>query len=216
MATTRVLRGLVPVEVGVLIAAAVLASRLPIPVVIPLLAAASISLWLRGRSFSTVTKGPTWLGLIGAAAGALALVLALLVGTPIIETVLGEAVQWSMYPIVRGSPTAFVMLAILVVLSAVAAELVLRGWILERVLELGAHPALAVVVAALAEAAVVGNVGETVGTSASLPMRAGAAVFGLALGWMYVASGRSVVPAICARAAFVLGALVLEALRVVG
>jgi hypothetical protein len=41
-------------------------------------------------------------------------------------------------------------------------------------------------------------------------------VFSVGLGWMYVASGRSILAPLCARLVFSLGALVLEALRVVG
>ena len=42
---------------------------LPIPVVIPLLVAASLSLWLRGRSWLAVLRGPGLHAAIGAAAG---------------------------------------------------------------------------------------------------------------------------------------------------
>jgi hypothetical protein len=47
-------------------------------------------------------------------------------------------------------------------------------------------------------------------------MRLGAGVFGIGLGWMYLAGGRSVAAPICARLAFSLGAVALEALRLVG
>jgi hypothetical protein len=205
MTTTRELRGLVPFEVAiVLIAAAV---PLPIPVVIPLLAAASLSLWVRGRSFAQVTKGPPLYAAIGAATGLVGLALAVAIGTPLVERVTDQAVQWSMYPIVRGSASAFGTLAVLVGLGAVAAELVLRGWLVERVLELGGNAVLAVLAGAFAEALVSGG---------DLSARFGAGVFGIAMGWMYVAGGRSVTAPMCARLTFSLGALVLEAMRVVG
>jgi len=206
MPTTRELRGLVPFEVAVVLAAAFLA--LPIPVVIPLLAAASLSLWARGRSFAAVTKGPGLYALIGLAAGLVGLALAVGVGTPVVERMTDQAVQWSMYPIVRGSANAFATLSVLVALGAIAAELVLRGWIVERVLELGrGNVVLAILVGAIAEGLVSGG---------DVTARLGAGLFGIAMGWMYVAGGRSVVAPMCARLAFSLGALALEATRLVG
>src|SRR5688572_15179517 len=116
----RELRSLVPFEVAVVIAAGSVA--LPVPAAVPLLIAASISLWLRGRSWAGVTKGPALYAVIGAAAGALALVSALMVSTPLLEAITDSAVQWSTYPIVRGSTTQAIMVAIVVGVSAVAAE----------------------------------------------------------------------------------------------
>jgi hypothetical protein len=199
-------RGLVPFEIAVVLAAA--ASSLPIPVVIPLLAAASLSMWARGRSFAAVTKGPPLYAVIGVAAGAVSLVLALIVGTPLVERMTDQAVQWSMYPIVRGSLETFGVVAILVSLGAVAAELVLRGWLVERVLELThGNAVLAILCGALAEALVSGG---------DLTARVGAGLFGIAMGWMFIAGGRSVTAPVCARLTFSLGALVLEALHVIG
>lgn len=201
----REMRGLVPLEVAVVLAAA--AIPLPIPVVIPLLAAASLSMWARGRSFAQVTKGPALYAAIGLAAGLVGLAFAVVAGTPLVERVTDQAVQWSMYPIVRGSATSFSTLAVLVGLGAVAAELVLRGWIVERVLELHGNAVLAVLVGAFAEALV---------SDGELTARIGAGIFGIAMGWMYVTGGRSVTSPMLARLAFSLGALALEALRVVG
>ncbi len=205
MTATRELRGLVPLEVAIVLAAA--AVPLPIPVVIPLLAAASLSMWARGRSFAHVTKGPPLYAAIGLAAGLVGLGCAVVVGTPLVERVTDQAVQWSMYPIVRGSATAFSTIALLVGLGAIAAELVLRGWIVERVLELRGNPVLAVLVGAFAEALV---------SDGDVTARIGAGIFGIAMGWMYIAGGRSVTAPMLARLAFSLGALGLEAMRVVG
>jgi hypothetical protein len=66
---------------------------------------------------------------------------------------------------------------------------------------------LAILAGALAEAAVTGG---------GLAMRIGAGLFGLALGWLYVAGGRSALASVCARLVFSLGALALETLRLVG
>jgi hypothetical protein len=202
---SRQLRSLVPVEVAVVIAAAVIS--LPVPTVVPLLIAASLSLWLRGRSWAGVIKGPALYAAIGALAGGAALVLALFVSTPLLESISDFAVQWSMYPVVRGSSGTAIMVAIVVGVSAVAAELVLRGWLVERVLELRGHPVLAILAGAIAEALI---------SDGDLGMRLGAGLFGIGCGWMYIAAGRSVVAPICARLVFSLGAVLLEALRVVG
>lgn len=201
----REMRSLVPVEVAVVVAASIFA--LPVPAVVPLLIAASLSLWLRGRSWGGVFKGPAIYAPIGALAGAAALAFALFVSTPLVEAMTDHAVQWSMYPVVRGSGGTAIMVAIVVAVSAVAAELVLRGWLVERALELRAHPVLAILAGAIAEALI---------SDGDLGMRIGAGLFGIGCGWMYVAGGRSVVAPICARLVFSLGALLLEALRVIG
>ena len=87
-------------------------------------------------------------------------------------------------------------------------ELALRGWIVERVLELSPRaPVLPILVGAFAEAVV---------TPGGVAVRLGAGVFGIGLGWMYVAAGRSVVAPMLARIAFQVGAVVLEALRLIG
>lgn len=199
------MRSLVPLEVAAVIAAAVVS--LPVPAAVPLLVIASLSLWLRGRSWTDVVHGPTSYAAIGAAAGVAALALALGVSTPLVEALTEQAVQWSMYPVVRGSLGTALMVAVVVGVSAVAAELVLRGWLVERVLELGGHRVLAVLVGAIAEALI---------SDGDLGMRLGAGVFGIGLGWMYLAAGRSIAAPICARLAFSLGAVALEALRLVG
>lgn len=199
------MRRLVPLEVALFVAACVI--PLPIPAAVPLLVVASASLWLRGHSWAAVSKGPALNAAIGGAAGTLALVLAVVAGAPAIERITDYAVQWSTYPVVRGNVSTFALVAVVVGASAAASELVLRGWIVERALELGAHRAIAVVVGAIADALV---------TDGDIAMRIGAGVFGVGLGWMYVAGGRSVLGPICARLAFSLGALALEAMRVVG
>jgi hypothetical protein len=204
--TPRERRGMVPCEVAVVLAIGL--APLPVPAVVPLVIAASISLWARGRSFGDVTKGPALYALIGALAGAAALALAVLIATPLVESLTAGAGQWSMYPVVRGSANGLVAVVILVGVSAIAAELVLRGWIVERVLELSRGNAmLAVLVGAFAEAIVVGG---------SLDARLGAALFGVAMGWMHVAGGRSALAPIAARVTFSVGAVVLETMRIVG
>lgn len=208
MSEVRARRGLVPLEVAAVLAIAI--APLPVPRVVPLLAVASASRWARGRAWVDVLHAPARLRRVGAAAGLAALVLALVAGTPAIEALTGQAVVWSQFPIVRGNAAQLLAVAVLVAAAALATELVLRGWIVERVLELArpgpVTPALAVLVGALAEALITGG---------DVAVRLGAAVFGLGLGTLHVAAGRDVLPPLYARLAFVLGALVLEWQRLV-
>jgi hypothetical protein len=204
-------RGLVPFEVAAVIAAAFV--TLPIPRVVPLLVVASLSRYLRRRSWAEAFRGGAFYVAIGAAAGVVALGLAFAAGTPVVESLTGHAVEWSTFPIVRGSGQQLFVVLVLVGVSAIAAELVLHGWILERVLELGSPtafrggPMLPILVAAFAEAIL---------TPGDLAVRIGAGAFGAGLGWMYVGGGRSLLAPTCARLAFQVGAVVLEAMRIVG
>ncbi len=202
-------RGLVPFEVAAVIVAAVVAGSDvlgALPVMLPLLVVASLARWACGRSFAAVVRGPASYVAIGAAAGAVALGLSLTIGTPIAEALADRAVVWGTYPLVRGNASAFVTFATIVLAIAVASELVLRGWLVERVLELGGSAAMAVFAGALAEALV---------TSGPLEARFGGFIVGLGLGAMYVAAGRNAAVTIAARAAFALGALLLELLQLV-
>ncbi len=98
-----------------------------------------------------------------------------------------------------------VMFAVYVTATAVATELALRGWIVERVLELSpGPPVLPVLVGAIAEALV---------TPGDLAARLGGGLFGVGLGWIYAAGGRNLLAPICARVVFELGVVLLEALR---
>lgn len=175
---------------------------------IPLVVAASVSRWLRGRSWIEVLGGGSDQAMVGALAGVAALALALVLGTPVIEALAARAVEWSRFPIVRGSVAQAAMVVVLVSVGAIAAELAFRGWLVERVLELSpGPPLLPVLCGALAEAIVMPG---------DLAARTGAGLFGAGLGWMYVAAGRSVVAPIVARIAFVGGAVILEGLKVIG
>jgi hypothetical protein len=182
----------------------------PLPEAIPrailLLAVASLARWVRGKSWAELVRGPSAFAGIGAVACAAALVLAVVIGTPAIEALTGRGVEWSQHPIVRGSGQQLFAMATLVGFSALASELALRGWVVERVLELGGGKEMAVMI---------GGFAEMIVTDGEFAARLGAGCFGFALGWMYVAAGRSVVAPVCARVAFVLGALLLEALRLV-
>lgn len=179
-----------------------------LPIALPLFVAASLARWVRGKSWSDVVRGPASRAAIGALAGLVALALALVLATPVIEYGSQRAIEWTQFPLARGNAQMFAFASLQVVLLAVAWELALRGWIVERVLELSPGPSvLPVLVGALAEAVI---------TPGDLASRIGAGVFGVGLGSLYVAAGRSVLAPICARVAFGLGAVVLEALRAIG
>jgi hypothetical protein len=204
----RELRGLVPAEIAAVLVLALIPLPAAMPVALPLLVVATLARYLRRRSWGEVVTGGLDRAAIGALAGATALVIALLAGTPVVEAVSRRAVEWSAFPIVRGSPHQTFVVMLVVGVGAVAAELALRGWLVERVLELSpGSPVLPVMCGSIAEALI---------TSGDLATRLGAGLFGAGLGWMYVAGGRSVVAPVCARVTFQVGAVLLEALRVVG
>jgi hypothetical protein len=206
--TPRELRNLVPFEIAAVLGLAIAPLPEPMPVALPLLVVASLSRWLRGRTWSELLHAGSGRAAISLAAGLAALALAVVAGAPFVELMSGRAVQWSAFPIVRGDPTALALVALIVIAVAIASELALRGWLVERVLELSPGPSvLPVLVGAIAEAVI---------TPGDLASRIGAGVFGVGLGSLYVAAGRSVLASICARVAFGLGAVVLEALRVIG
>jgi hypothetical protein len=207
-ATPRELRPLVPFEVAAVLALAVAPLPEPMPVALPLLLVASLSRWLRGRTWSELLHAGNGRAAVSLAAGVAALAVAVLAGAPFVELMSGRAVEWSAFPIVRGDATALALIALIVIAVAIASELALRGWIVERVLELSPGPSILPVL--------VGAIAEAVITPGDLASRIGAGAFGVGLGALHVAAGRSVLAPICARIAFGLGAVVLEALRVIG
>jgi hypothetical protein len=206
--TPRELRNLVPFEVAAVLALAIAPLPEAMPVALPLLMVASVARWLRGRTWGELLHLGRGRAAASVGVGLAALAIALVAGTPFIELMSGRTVEWSAFPIVRGSPSQLALVALIVIAMAIASELALRGWIVERVLELSPGPVvLPVLVGAFAESLV---------TPGDLASRIGAGVFGAGLGSLHVAAGRSVVAPICARIAFGLGAVTLEALRVIG
>jgi hypothetical protein len=203
----RELRGLVLLEVAAVLALAIVPLPDAVPVAAPLFAVASASRWMRGRTWSAVLGDGGFSAGAGLAAGLAALVIALVAGGPFVEMMSGRAVEWSGSPVVGGSATQLLLVALIEVALAIAWELSLRGWIVERLRELSpGPPVLPVVVGAIAEALL---------TPGDLAVRIGAGLFGAGLGWMYVA-GRGAIAPICARIGFGLGAVLLEAVRLIG
>lgn len=175
-----------------------------VPIALPLLVAATASRWVRGRAWAEVTANGTWARAgVGVLAGLVALAVAIVVlrGDDGLSDLSGRSNAIT----VRGNSTVAIAVIVHVAVTAIAAELALRGWIVERVLELSpGSPVLPVLIGSLAEAIV---------TPGELATRLAAAVFGAGLGWLYVAGGRSAVAPICARASFQCGAVAIEALR---
>jgi hypothetical protein len=209
--TSTARRELVPFEVAAVLGVAIawtIASP-GLPAAVPLVIAASASRYLRGGSWSELMRGGNDQLLVGAVAGGAALVVAVLVATPAVEAIADRSVEWSAFPVVRGSAVRAGTVAVLVAALSVASELAMRGWIVERVAELSRRSSrvMPVLVGAIAEAAV---------TSGDAATRLGAAAFGAGLSWLYFAAGRSLTAPIAARVAFQLGAVLLEAFRVVG
>jgi len=198
----------VPFEIAAVLALAVAPLPDTMPVALPLLVVATVSRWVRRRDWSQLLRADGWTAAVGGAAGLVALAIAVVAGTPFVEAMSGRGVEWSAFPVVRGSGSQLVLVALIVIAVAIASEFALRGWIVERMLELSpGPPVLPVLVGAVAEAVV---------TPGDLAVRIGAGVFGAGLGWIYAAAGRTVVASICARIAFGLAAVVLEALRLIG
>jgi hypothetical protein len=208
---SRERRELVLYEVIAVLAIAVVPFPDAIPVALPLVIAGSVSRWMRGRTWNEVTKGPAKLALVGALAGVVSLGVALLAGTQSLTALFAQSgerlVTMSEFATATGKPSLIVLAVVAVAITGFAIELALRGWIVERVLELSpGAPVLPVLVGALAEALI---------TAGDPPTRFGAALFGAGLGWLYVAGGRSVVAPICARIGFQCGAVAIEAFRLV-
>ncbi len=198
---------LLPVELAALAACASAPWWMPwsVPVALPLLAVASLSMAARRGSLvaGEPRAGSGEAVAIGGAAGLVALALAVVVATPLLAGA-GNAVQWTMFPTVRGSFGQLLVAALLVSAMAFAQEAIFRRWILERSYQLGASGSGSILIAAAAEA-LIGPGG--------LLARLGMALFGAALGMLYWRGGRRLGPSLAARLAFGLGALVLQALQ---
>ncbi|MBA3397880.1 MAG: hypothetical protein H0T89_34975, partial [Deltaproteobacteria bacterium] len=99
MSESRELRALVPFEIAAVLAIAFAPIPEAVPVSLPLLVVASLSRWVRGRGWGEVAGGGLDRFAIGAVVGLVALGLALIAGTPVVETLSGRGVEWSSYPV---------------------------------------------------------------------------------------------------------------------
>lgn len=204
------MRGLVPAEIAVVVIIALLPLPDPVPLAIPLVIAASIAKWIRGASWSDVGSANGFHALVGVIAGFVALALAVIGGTPLVESLTARAVEWSSNAVVRGN---FAMLGGVVIFTAMVSacmEAALRGWIVERVLELAPRSSSTAVLAVL-----VGAAAEAIVTPGDLTVRIGAALWGIGSGWIYVAAKRNVIAPMLARMTFSVALVILEGMRVV-
>lgn len=203
------LRGQAALLTGEIVAVvAVALVALPIPAQVPLVVVAMISYAARGLRWESRFDSDRFRLGLGAATGAAALILALAVIGPALEA-RGGMITWSHHAAVRGKPEVLVSYLLIVTALAVATELILRGWILERALGLGrgaTGAAIAIAVTGFVEAVYFGEPGWSA---------VGASLFGVALSGLYLATGRSLVAPIAARVTFEVGILLLESFKLV-
>jgi hypothetical protein len=201
---------LLTAELVVVIACAVVA--IPIPAQVPLLAMALISYGIRHQSWSERWESTGLLWAVGAAVGAIALALGLVVFTPLLESRTGGLVAWTRDAIVRGNLQMLTTVTLIVAALTVATEVVMRGWILERIREHVPVRGRAGAAIAVAATSVIEAIFTTSGAGWS---GIGAALVSAALSGLYLAGGRSLVAPIAARLTFDLGVVALESLRLV-
>ena len=176
-------------------------------ILIVLVVATSAERWLRGKSWFEDELLPAPEAILGGAiVGAVALALAVLAATPLLEAITPRSIEWTQITAIRGNASFVLMAALLAAGGAAAAELVFRRWAVERLRELGVPALVAVLVAALAEA---------VATPGNLLARGGAALAGAGTGLVYLCAGRRLAAAIACRAVFDVGAILLVGLRLV-
>lgn len=184
---------LVPAEIVCVLALAVAPLPDALPRGAPLLLFASISRWLRGRSWRELAQVSAAPLVMAVVAGAVAIAAA----APLIHAFGTTAIESWFVPAARAGGARVYLLALVLVVHAVALELALRGWVIERMLELSPGPVgLPILTAALVEALVVP---EPIAT------RIGALLFGVGLGILYTAASRNVLVPIFARCVFVVG-----------
>ncbi len=191
----RELPQLAPAEVLAVLVIAVLPLGDTFPYAALLLAVAATSLLLRRRSWrELIATGQAARALaIGVAAGAVAVAIA----TPAIGAFRVTALDWWVIPALHGDATQIAAACGVLLATAVAMELALRGWVIVRMLELSpGPPGLPVAVAALAEAFV---------TPGPIVSRLGVALFSAGLGTLFTGCGRNVLAPIAARCTFVAG-----------
>lgn len=187
-------------EIAAFVAGALASLRWPIYALIGLLAIGSYARWRRNLGWGEPRVAFPGLAAVAGAAGLLALALAVAVASPFLEGLTERSIEWTQLATIRGNLQLLVLAGVLVVAQAAAAELVLRRWLLDRVLDTGARPIVAVAIAAAAEAAITG------GHPAA---RLGAGLAGVGYGLLYTGGGRRLDGPIAARVVFELGALVL-------
>lgn len=194
----RELPQLAPAEVVAVLVIAVLPLGDTFPYAALLLVVATASMLARRRSWrELVATGGAMRALgLGVAAGAVAVAVA----TPAIGAFQVTALDWWVRPALQGDAARIASACGVLLATAIAMELALRGWIIVRMLELSpGPPGLPVAVAALAEAFV---------TPGPLASRLGVALFSAGLGILFIGCGRNVLAPIAARCTFVIGSVI--------
>jgi len=187
-------------EIAAIAAAALASVSWPLAALIGLLAIGSFARWQRNQGWVEARVPVDGLIAFAGALGLLALALALALTSPLLERLTARSIEWTQLATVRGNLQVLGFAIVLVGAQVVAAELILRRWILERALDLGARPILAVAVAAAVEVAIAG---------ANPAARLGAGVAGVGYGLLYLGAGHRLAAPLAARLVFELGALVL-------
>jgi hypothetical protein len=188
----RELRQFVPIELVCVLATAI---ALPpnVPVALPLVVVAALSRWSRGRGFAELVALRGSVIAVATVGGAVAAAIA----APAFAAFGVTAIEpW----LVPADSIRLALALAVAIANAVALELALRGWIIERFLELSPGPArLPIIAAALAEAIVLPE---------PIAARIGAGLFSAGLGLIYIAAGRNVLAPIVARCTFAAGCIV--------
>lgn len=180
------------------VVAAIGAFEFSIPRAVPLLIVASVSLWIRDRSWTQtgLRLDPGWAGLAaaGIVAGAAAqLMIGYAVGAQVDDAALAQA-----------GGTLLATVVMLHVATAFATEMVFRGYLVERMREVSGSEPIAIAVAAAAFAWVVAG--------ADLVAAVGAVSAAIGYSLLYRAAGRSLVLPIAVHAGFTVAGAVLGAL----
>ncbi len=199
------------VEIAAVIAGVVIGGKYGVML---LLVVASVAIMVRGgRWFEPRDgdRGAAWSALGGMIIGVAALGAAWIASPAIVESV-GRDVEWTTEPVVRGSVQLATTVILVTVVLGLAAELVFRRWLLDRIagaVVARGEPrqvalAAGVIVAAMIEAAV---------SPTGAGTRVGAVIASGGLGAIYVTSGGRIAACLTARLAFDVGAIIVQALR---
>ncbi len=176
---------------------------LPLPAAAPLLVAAALSLWLRGKGFGDVGLSATsdsWPSFgIGLMLGAVALTGAAWLLGPALQQLASVSVEFNHLPPVRGNVEVLIQALILVWAGAAAAEMVFRGYLLDRLTrELGLSDLWAIVLSAALYGWAIA-LSQGTGTGAGF---AGGFIMGIGYGALYLAGRRNLVLPIAFHGAF--------------
>ena len=190
---------------------------LPVPAAVPLLVLAALSLWLRGKGFAEVGLVATPRAWPHVAIGVVLGVAAFIASSALVgpaARLAGLGVDFNHLPPVRDNGSVLLSALLLAWAGAAAAEMVFRGYVLDRLagdLRLSSFTAVLVGAALYGWALAAGqDPGQDPG---SLARVAGAALMGVGYGALYFAAGRNLLLPIAFHGAFESTNLLLLYLR---